>query len=56
MAFEVLRPPSWICPFPVWLHSIPMGSNGMPHLENTGITFGISLISFLGVEKLEFEI
>ena len=28
-AFDVWRPPSWIFPFPVWSHSLLIGSSGL---------------------------
>ena len=44
-AYEVYRPPSWIFPLPVWLHSFLMSYNGKLDSENIGKAVGISLIS-----------
>ena len=54
--FEVYRPPSWIFPLPVWLHSILMNSNGKLDPENKSIAVGSSLISCLGTEIHAFEV
>ena len=54
-AFEVYRLPYWICPLPVWSHSILMSPNGKLDSENIGIAIGISLISCL-LQSLEAEI
>ena len=55
-ALEVYRSPSWICPLPVWSHSIPMSSNGKLDPENIGVAVGISLISCLGAEIYVLEV
>jgi len=54
--FQVLRPPYWFFPLPVWSHSILVGTNGKPDTENIGIDFEISSISCLGVEKRVFQV
>ena len=53
---EVERSPSWICPLPVWSHSIFMSPNGRQDNGKTGIAVGISLISCLGAEIHAFEV
>ena len=49
-AFEVKRPPSWICPLSVSPHIISVSPIGKLDSENIGIAVGISLISCLGGE------
>ena len=55
-AFEVLRPPSWICSLPLQSHSILMSPNGKLDPENIGVAVGISLISCLQAEIHAFEV
>ena len=55
-AFEVWRPPSWICPLPVRSHSFLTSPNGKPDPKNIGIVVEISLISCLEAEIHAFEV
>ena len=55
-AFEIHRPPSWICPLPVWSHSVLMSPNGNLDPDNIGIAVGISLISCLEGEIHALEV
>ena len=54
-AFEVYRPPSWICSLPVWSCSFSTNPSGMLGLKNVNLAFGISLVSFF-LSCLEVEI
>ena len=54
-AYEIYRPPSWICLLPVRSHSILMSPNEKLDPENIGIAVGISLISCLETEIHAFE-
>ena len=55
-AFEIYRPPSWIFPLPVQLHSILMSPKGKLDPKNIGIAVEISLISCLEAEIHAFEV
>ena len=53
--FEVMRPPSWIFPLPVWSHSTPISPSGMLDFKNVGLAFGIVVMS-CALPCLEAEI
>lgn len=56
-AFEVLRPPSWIFPLPVWSHSLPIGYSGLldpQYINLVAVAVGFSYLSSLGAELLTF--
>jgi len=55
-AFEVLRPPSWIFPLPVWSHSTSISSSGMLDLKNVGLAVGIPSISHLIAKTYAFKV
>ena len=54
-ALEVKRPPSWIFPLPVLLHSICISPRGLLDLKNVGLAVGILVISYV-LPCLEAEI
>ena len=55
-AVKAYRPPFWICPLPVWSHSLLMSPNGKLNPENIGKAVETSLISCLGAEMQAFEV